>query len=922
MKLKKLTLLALPLLMMTSCGPTPTSSSNPTSDSTSSEEVKTYAITAENGTGYTITDLSATNAKRGDTITFKVNVTDDTKMIAKVKYNTAELTPNDQGVYSFTMPARAVTISVELRDKPKTYAITAENGEGYTITDLSATSAIAGAEITFKVNVTDAEKTIQSVKANNITCVKKGELYTFDMPAEAVTITVTLASAHTITATPGEGYTISDLSDDKAREGKTVSFKVTVTDSLKEIVSVKANAVDCTTVGAGVYSFIMPNADVTITVALQAAALGLDLSEAQTGYIINTLVPSQSDVFSKEGIKIYTNDGQGNPVLLTEDLMKEVEFSSPDIEDLTQPIESTGVKTIVVTYNGNSRSFQIAVGTYDVIDVDLVQADLNVKVKVTCQYTGITQAQFAAFGWNMDLQHNNNKDGQGWDTTVDTDKGATLDFVFGEDNTVGFSLDITSVDLGAYTTHFGHKLVPNSNGGLQKMDLLFPTGKARRIVVGDKAYTVQFGAFWDKGDCDITISNASDPYDKVKRTTDSVTLAKDENKAMFTITGSYDSYFQETLTEDDLKPTIDICQYNTWTTIAYNPAEGTNDLNATFAIDEAAKTFTLAFDTYDILKNGGEDNGWFFHFGGDFKYSALEATSITMDDGSKIDMDFGKNLGAPSWANDCVTLRYSAPVNEDDSVKVDTLRYVYEEDTMKLEVAGDFKYDDIVPTVKVGSNEATGSVSADRFVAKVDVSSLANKEQQDIELHYTLNDEEKVVNVFLDDLADEPKIGSDTEGVYLFRTNDKGKVSVKKNTGDKFAVGKVSLEVKDEKVMLNVMGGLRQGVTLTEAKFALNDTEFASSLATVADSNGYVNFSVDVTNAETFENPGVGNTKYMFLIKGLENETESSFEFWPGDWAYVQGCEDVTLGGFNYHVGKVQHDWGQGQFRLEKTNIQ
>ena len=85
MKLKKAALMILPLLMLTGCGESTTSSTAENSSVTESVEAKTYAITAENGTGYEITDLSATTAKRGDKITFKVNVTNSEKTISKVK---------------------------------------------------------------------------------------------------------------------------------------------------------------------------------------------------------------------------------------------------------------------------------------------------------------------------------------------------------------------------------------------------------------------------------------------------------------------------------------------------------------------------------------------------------------------------------------------------------------------------------------------------------------------------------------------------------------------------------------------------------------------------------------------------------------------------------------------------------------------
>ena len=161
------------------------------SESQSSEVVKEYTITAENGNGYTITDLSKTKAKEGETISFKVTLSDETRVIESVKANNETLQANND-VYSFTMPKGDVSISVTL--KAKTYNIVANNGEGYTITDLSAQEAKEGDHVSFKVNVTDEKKEISSVKANEIECTLENDAYSFTMPRGDVTISATLVA--------------------------------------------------------------------------------------------------------------------------------------------------------------------------------------------------------------------------------------------------------------------------------------------------------------------------------------------------------------------------------------------------------------------------------------------------------------------------------------------------------------------------------------------------------------------------------------------------------------------------------------------------------------------------------------------------------------------------------------------------------
>lgn len=161
------------------------------SESQKSEVVKEYTITAENGNGYSITDLSKTKAKEGETISFKVTLSDETKVIESVKANNNTLQANND-VYSFTMPKGDVIISVAL--KAKTYNIVANNADGYTIVDLSALEAKEGDRVSFKVNVTDEKKEISSVKANETECTLENGVYSFTMPRGDVTISVTLVA--------------------------------------------------------------------------------------------------------------------------------------------------------------------------------------------------------------------------------------------------------------------------------------------------------------------------------------------------------------------------------------------------------------------------------------------------------------------------------------------------------------------------------------------------------------------------------------------------------------------------------------------------------------------------------------------------------------------------------------------------------
>ena len=79
------------------------------------EENKKYNVSYEQGKGYTISGLESGGYKKGDTVTFIVNVTDSSKSIEKVTVDGAELNETS-GSYSFMMPGKNVSIVVTLTD--------------------------------------------------------------------------------------------------------------------------------------------------------------------------------------------------------------------------------------------------------------------------------------------------------------------------------------------------------------------------------------------------------------------------------------------------------------------------------------------------------------------------------------------------------------------------------------------------------------------------------------------------------------------------------------------------------------------------------------------------------------------------------------------------------------------------------------
>ena len=144
-----------------------------------------YNITYVASEDYDVKELSATKAKKGQTVTFKVEVKNENKELDEVKVNGTALTAND-GVYSFVMGEADAVIEVTLKDKavePEVeYNITYTASEDYTVTNL-ATKATKGTKVTFNIAINDENKELSSIKANDVDCtLEEDGSYSFVMP--------------------------------------------------------------------------------------------------------------------------------------------------------------------------------------------------------------------------------------------------------------------------------------------------------------------------------------------------------------------------------------------------------------------------------------------------------------------------------------------------------------------------------------------------------------------------------------------------------------------------------------------------------------------------------------------------------------------------------------------------------------------
>lgn len=231
-----------------------------------------YNVTyTTDGEGYTVSNVSATTAAhKGDTVTFTVTPKTGYQ-IDSVKANDDTLTGTD-GSYSFTMPAKNVTITVTA--SLASYNI--NNGGEDTLTFKVGDTAVTTANMGNKVTVS-GEKTGYTLKSievvdDNGKTVEVDDL-TFTMPASAVTVTPTF-TANTYKITVNENANCAVAVDSTAAYNTTVNVTVKANDGFNVTgITVKDTSDKDVTVSgsaAAGYTFTMPASDVTITPSVEA----------------------------------------------------------------------------------------------------------------------------------------------------------------------------------------------------------------------------------------------------------------------------------------------------------------------------------------------------------------------------------------------------------------------------------------------------------------------------------------------------------------------------------------------------------------------------------------------------------------------------------------------------------------------------
>ncbi len=198
--------------------------------------------------------------------------------------NPVTVTQTGDNTYTFNMPAADVTVTATFTANEYSVSVDPipENG---TITGYPETATV-GDTVSFTVTPATGYELVEgSVTVNGSAegVHFDGTHYTFEMPAEAVTITAEFkAIEYNIFADAGKGGTIEGL-DSSAAYGTPVSFTVTPEDSYEVgTVSILINGAytPLTPDASGTYTFEMPATDVTIVATFTANSY--DVSAVQT----------------------------------------------------------------------------------------------------------------------------------------------------------------------------------------------------------------------------------------------------------------------------------------------------------------------------------------------------------------------------------------------------------------------------------------------------------------------------------------------------------------------------------------------------------------------------------------------------------------------------------------------------------------
>lgn len=194
--------------------------------------------------------------------------------------NIAIDTVSEGSSFSFSMPAQTATIAVTLEDIP-TYSISVADVSGGTadVSTTPATEAAEGELVTVYISNIEAGKQFSSIEVTaedesvqSTNEVSAGTAYTFDMPAQAVTVAVTLDLESAILSSEAEAISVypNPVADLVTINGDVAIRSVSISDAsgtvvLQQEVEETSVTFDLSQLNAGLYLITINTAEGNIT---------------------------------------------------------------------------------------------------------------------------------------------------------------------------------------------------------------------------------------------------------------------------------------------------------------------------------------------------------------------------------------------------------------------------------------------------------------------------------------------------------------------------------------------------------------------------------------------------------------------------------------------------------------------------------
>ena len=268
-------------------------------------------------------------------------------------------------------------------------------------------------------------------------------------------------------------------------------------------------------------------------IAKKLTGISLDTTNVKKAYLFNSLMPSTlNDELDATGLKVIANYDDGTT---SEIATSEVLVTGPDLG-------AVGEGEVTVTYRGKQATYPVKVGSYKATAADIALAGDKVIVTITGSYEGLTAEEFKAFSWSADFQENGYNGGS-WDGGW-AEKADEAVVMNAENGVFTYTRDVTALENKLYTGHFGHKLVPNNNGGMQKMDLKIDAEDATKSVTfNNRVYTINYNIGKDQpdycwGNLSLTIADEGAPSWAVN----SIALSKEEGHVYLAMNIGFENY--------------------------------------------------------------------------------------------------------------------------------------------------------------------------------------------------------------------------------------------------------------------------------------------------------------------------------------------------------------------------------------------